>query len=316
MAVGTLSFWVHDFGNRCLSPVEIAGKLNLKRFNKWSGIILLDGKYISKGCLLLLAVDYLTLDVVAWIVVEAETEANYITLIDLVEKCGYVIKALISDGHPAITALTAIKKPRFIRKGTRPYPRPGIAPATSARARLEGIPHQWCCVHAEREIKQMVAKFKKKTKTTNENYDNLLALVNDILFAKTLISATRYKEQFLKQVIENKNQLYWQISKFILSHWDMLMLHHKLRIKRRKIPRDSNCIENVISYINIRLKTMRKLRTKQSAIPITNLIVVNYRTKPFRNPKNKLKRGKSPLDLITNLNKHFYWTDFIKKSCS
>lgn len=310
VAVGTLSSWVHDFGSRCLAPVEIAEKLNLKRFNKWSGILLLDGKYISRECLLLLAVDYLTLDVIAWIVVEAETEKNYISLIDLVEKCGYKIKALISDGHPGITALTIPKKPRVIRKWTRTYPRPGILPAIPPKARLENIPHQWCCIHAECDIKQMVAKTKKRT---NENYDGLLTLTHSILFAKTLISATRYKQQLMKKVSSGSDNLYLRVAAFLLFHWENLMLHHQIRVNGRKIPRDSNCIENVIAYINVRLKTLRKLRTKKSAIPITNLIVVNYRTKPFRNPKNKLKRGKSPLDLATNLNKHFYWTDFIRK---
>ncbi len=104
-----------------MSPVEIARFLGLTKKNRWSGILLLDGKYIRKGCLLILAVDYVTLDIIAWIVVEAETEENYTKLVDLVEQCGYHIKALISDGHPAITSLTTPKK-QFVPKGTRRYP--------------------------------------------------------------------------------------------------------------------------------------------------------------------------------------------------
>jgi len=140
-----------------MSPVEIAGALRL-RTNQWSGFLLLDAKYLNRRQLLLLAVDYGTLDIVVWLVVEAETVENYTALVDMVESCGYVIRALISDGHPGIIALTHTPKPPFIRKGTRPYPRPGIVPAHSKQPRLSGIPHQWCVVHALRDIDRYLAK--------------------------------------------------------------------------------------------------------------------------------------------------------------
>jgi len=57
VSVGTLSLWVHTFGNACMSPVETAQFLELTRANRWSGILLVDGKYIRKNCYLLLAVD-------------------------------------------------------------------------------------------------------------------------------------------------------------------------------------------------------------------------------------------------------------------
>ncbi len=107
-----------------MSPVAIAQFLGLTRFSRWSGILLLDGKYIRKGCYLLLAVDYRTLDIVAHLVCDSESEDNYTKLIDLVEACSYKISALISDGHTAITSLTIPKKLAF-RKGGRNYPRPG-----------------------------------------------------------------------------------------------------------------------------------------------------------------------------------------------
>jgi len=61
---------------------------------------------------------------------------------------------------------------------------------------------------------------------------------------------------------------------------------------------------------------MRRLRNSKSAVAITNLIVVNFRTKPLINTKNKLKRGKSPLELATGKKHHFDWIEFVKKSCS
>ena len=110
--------------------------------------------------------------------------------------------------------------------------------------------------------------------------------------------------------------IYRQISGLIITRWKLLMAHHTVRVNRRKIPRDTNPIENIISYVNTRLKTMRRLRNINSATAITNLIVVNFRTKPLINTKNKLKRGKSPLELVTGKKRRFDWMDFIKKSCS
>ncbi len=242
-----------------MSPVEIARFLGLTKKNRWSGILLLDGKYIRKGCLLILAVDYVTLDIIAWIVVEAETEENYTKLVDLVEQCGYHIKALISDGHPAITSLTTPKK-QFVPKGTRRYPRPGTTAKAPLQARLAGIPHQWCCVHAERELKALIAK---KTKGTGKNNEELLSFIHTILFAKTIIQAERIQQQFVLTAHQTHNILYQQVASWLFSHWDMLTLHHELRINRRKIPRDSNCVENVISYVNVRLKTMKKLTNQR-----------------------------------------------------
>lgn len=161
VSVGTLSSWVHTFGNACMNPVEIARRLNLHSKNRWSGILLLDGKYIRKNCYLLLAVDYQTLDIVAHLVCDSESEDNYTKLIDLVEACSYRISALISDGHVAITSLTTPKKLPF-RKGGRNYPRPGIKPAKKPEVRLEGTPHQWCVVHAQRELEQLIGKLERR----------------------------------------------------------------------------------------------------------------------------------------------------------
>jgi hypothetical protein len=310
VSVGTISSWVRQCGESCMSPVEIAGALRLRTINRWGGILLLDAKYLNKRQLLLLAVDFMTLDIVAWMVVEAETVERYIALVDMVEACGYVIRALISDGHPAIIALTHTPKPYFRRKGTRTYPRPGIAPGKSATPpRLAGIPHQWCVVHALRDIDRYLAKLPEEERTA------VHSLIHDMLLAKTLSKATRLKKK-LEETTAFAPLQARRVTGWIRTHWDMLILHHTVRVGRRRIPRSSNTIENTISYVNARLKTMRRLRTTVSALAITNLIVVNYRTKCFRNPKNHYHRGKSPLALATGKKQRFDWMTFIKKSCS
>ncbi len=290
-----------------MNPIEIAGELRLRTHNRWSGILILDAKYLNKRSLLLLAIDYGTLDIVAWLVCEAETEENYTRLVDLVEDTGYVICAIVSDGEPAITALTQPKKQRWLFKGTRQYPRPGIPPAKHHTPRLLGIPHQWCVIHAERELNQYTTKLSKEEKKSID------ILVHNILFAQTLKQAEKWKDHLIAETF-NYPIIHRQISGMIIVRWKLLMVHHALRVNGRKIPRDTNSIENVISYVNTRLKTMRRLRSFKSAVLITNLIVINFRSKPLINTKNKLKRGKSPLELITGKKHHFDWMDFIKKS--
>lgn len=306
VSVGTLSSWIRQFGEACMSPVKMSGALRLRTHNRWSGILLLDAKYLNKRQLLLLAVDYVTLDIVAWLVVEAETVGNYTHLVDMVNACGYHICAVVSDGHPAVIALTHAPRPYF-RKGTRMYPRPGIAPAQSRMPPpLAGIPHQWCVVHALRDIDRYLA-------TIPENERTLIrALVHDVLFARTISRAMRCKRKLEEETALAAFPVR-RITAWIGAHWDMLTIHHAARVGRRKIPRSTNAIENTISYVNARLKTMRRLRTPISASAICNLIVVNYRTKCFRNPKNHYHRGKSPLALVTGKKQKFDWMKFVKK---
>ena len=293
-----------------MSPVEIARHLKIVVFNKYSGILLLDAKFLNKKMFLLLAVDFATGDVVAHLVVEAETEENYIKLVDMVEKCGYEIKAIISDGNPAILALTQSKKEGF-RKVTRRYPRPGIQARVKKKARLEDVSHQWCCIHAKWDLTMKLPKLNLK----KEEKLHIQKLIHSVLFAKSLAAAKRQMKK-LSKVTRNNFALHNQITLWIDERWEMLMTHHTLRINGRKIPRTNNTAENTISYINSRLKTLRRLRSYASAQKITNLIVVNYRTKPFAKPKNKLKRGKSPLNLVCGIKRKFDWMEFVKKSCS
>lgn len=306
VSVGTISSWVRRFGESCMGPAEIAAVLELPKRNRWCGILLLDGKYLNRRQFLLVAVDFATLDIVAWLVVEAETVEAYTTLVDEVEACGYVIGALVSDGHPAIIALTQSPAPRFTRKGTRPYPRPGVSPASPRTPRLAGVPHQWCVIHAQRDIDRFLTKLPKEERETTHT------LVHDLLFARTLSQAKRARRTLLGTAALSSLPIQ-RVARWIITHWELLTAHHTVRVGRKKIPRDTNAIENVLSYVNTRLKTMRRLRTPASAASISSLIVVNYRTKPLANSQNKLKRGKSPLGLAMGKNMKIDWMNLIKK---
>ena len=307
VSIGTLSAWVNEFGKRCMNPVEISDALRLRTSNKWSGILLLDGKYLNRRMVLLLAIDYGTLDIVAWLVCEVESEVNYTQLIDLVEGAGYVIYAVVSDGEPSIIGLTQPQKLPYFIKGSRP--RLGIIAPSTKPPRLPGIFHQWCVVHAERELNRFTIKLPQVERKILDE------IIHKILFFRTVRQAEKWRNQLLANTF-NQTRIHEQISRMIVTRWKLLMTHHVARVKGRKIPRSTNSIENVISYVNTRLKTMRRIRTKRSAEAICSLIVVNYRSKPLINTKNKLKRGKSPLELAIGNKQKFDWMDFVKKSCS
>lgn len=290
----------------------MAQALQLNLHNRWSGILLLDGKYLSRNMILLLAVDYRTLDIVAWRIAGNESEENYQKLLVDVESCGYIIRALVSDGATGIRALTQKKYIPFTRKGTRTYPRPGIPPAPMifSTSFLAGIPHQWCVIHAYRECTRYVRKYAKK-----QEQEAVQKLIPTILYAATITKAEKAKKALNTYAYMHESVTAHRIMTILSSYWHLLTAHHTVRINRRRIPRDTNAIENVISYLNTRLKTLRKIKTKDSAEAICNLIILNYRLKPFTDSSNKLKKNKSPLELSVKKKKYFTWSSFIKKSC-
>ena len=289
-----------------MKPIEISGALRLRTANKWSGILILDAKYLNRRCLLLLAIDYQTLDIVSHLVCEAETEENYARLIRIVRACGYSIRAVVSDGEPAVIALTQPKKIYYFIKGTKLRPGHNLA-LVRKNPPLLGIPHQWCVVHAERELKRYLAKLSPEERKTIE------PLIHQTLFASSIKQAEKRRGRLLAAVYHHP-KIYRSFKVLLVSRWELLTAHFTIRVNGRKIPRSTNSIENIISYVNTRLKTMRRLQTIRSATAITNLIVVNFRTKSLINTKNRYKRGKSPLELVIGKKHHFDWMEFIKKS--
>ncbi len=267
----------------------------------------MDGKYLNKNLVLLLAVDYLTLDIVSWSVEYRETVFGYTRLVDSVEASGYVVGALISDGHVAITALTRETKSTTLYKYTRTYPRPGVTPVQPRRPRLYGVPHQLCLAHAQRDLETLVSKLPKK------DQKNLLFHCRRVLFAKNLKQVQKRQSSFasISASLPVAHQL---ASLWIFDHWEALTIHHLVRVNKRKIPTTSNTVENIVSYLTARLKTVKRLRSLKSATNITNLIVMNYRFKPLENTKNKLKKSKTPLELVIGEKLSLDWTDFINKS--
>lgn len=182
-----------------------------------------------------------------------------------------------------------------------------MPPALKPKARLVGIPYPWCVVHAECDLARKLTKLPERQKL------NTRKLIQSILFAKSLADAKRQQKK-LHKATRKFPKIHEQTILWIDERWEMLTTHHTLRVNMRKIPRSTNTVENTISYLNSKLKTMRRLRSMSSAEAICNLIVVSYRTKPLINTKNRLRRGKPPLALVTGKKRGFDWMEFVEKS--
>lgn len=313
---GTVFVWVNEYGRNCKSGKDIAQELGLTSKNNWSGVLWLDAKVLrrrTKGnpsLVLLLAVDVGTLDVVSWMVCNAETSEDYETLIGEVEKCGYKIKVVVSDGEPAILALTRLPKEPEPPKNIERYPRPGtkVARRKPKLPCLAGIPHQYCVVHAKRDAEKKLASLPKAHKA------RLLSLICDFLFAKTKRDSKRAWKRLLRNLdYAEVNER--RVGQFLCLYKKELTTH--LRLQGRCLPlivSSTNGIENVISYLNSKLKLTRKFKTKHGAIAIANLIVVNFRCKVLFDAKDSKKKGKSPLELAGGKIKGLDWLTFSQKS--
>lgn len=320
----TLCKWVLAYGSDCLSPVEGAKALGLGKENRWGGVLLLDGKILRRsnpkkeisGLVLLIATDYLTSDTVSWSVAESEDTESYERLIDSVLKCGYTIRGVVSDDHPAILNLTQVSSKHIHKiKGTRRYPRPGYPhrnlPKIVPRPKLEGIPHQLCTIHSQREVKRILAK----AGTPKDKKKIIISMVNKFLFARTERKARKALRkliiyEYYRSQDKNLHPGERRVINYLYAHQILLTTHFQIK----GMPRDTNQEENVIGYLNTRLKTMKKLKSMKTAIPTINLIMWNFRFKPLSNSKKKGRRGKAPLDLAGAKIKGLDWLKFSQKS--
>ena len=118
----TILNWATCFSDALPKPHELNKIFDLHKRNNWNGVLLVDGKVVKTqqgNYVELLAVDFKTEDLIAILAVSSETTKDYARLITLVEKSGYVIKALVSDAAPSILSLTQPLKEK--RKLTRKY---------------------------------------------------------------------------------------------------------------------------------------------------------------------------------------------------
>lgn len=166
--------------------------------------------------------------------------------------------------------------------------------------------HQKCLKHAidaiDRIIKLKQKRRKLQTTPPADKDEYLKSLVEyqeaqriyDIC-KKAFHSKDKRQTIILLKQLVNYKEGYPELGRFIKRHLDKLLTHQK----DNKIKKTNNIAENVNRRIMIRLKTIESFKSFNSAENYLNLYKNYLRFKPYTDCRgtNKLKNGKSPLEL-------------------
>lgn len=285
--------WVADYGQKCLDAIETTKFFGLTEKNKYSGVLLVDGKWIriaGQRKVILLAQDAITYDLVNLGLAEGEQTLEYMLFFkDLIQRTNYPLKVLVSDGQWALV---------------------------NARRRLfPALPWQLCVVHLMRDVDNLLSF----PSTRNPLHRALRERTRRILFANSFAQAKRE----LKVLESNIGWLFddkqaFQLLKMIKGNFSAVTTHFRkskiLPYKRFTIPRSTNLLEGTISYLNSRFKTMKGFKKEKTACQTLKLITLCFRWKKFTDAKLNFLNGKSPLELSGAKIDYSDWVEFIDKA--
>ncbi|MFZ2322850.1 MAG: hypothetical protein WAV89_04035 [Ignavibacteriaceae bacterium] len=166
--------------------------------------------------------------------------------------------------------------------------------------------HQKCLKHAMDAIDRIIQlkqKRKKLQMTSVNDKEEYLKNLDEYQEAQKIYDLCkkalygRQKEvsiNLLNQLFNYKEK-YPALSKFFNRHLDKLLAHQK----DQKIKKTNNIAENINRRLMIRLKTIESFKNFNSAENYLNLYKNYLRFKPYTDckGKNKIKNGKSPLEV-------------------
>lgn len=166
--------------------------------------------------------------------------------------------------------------------------------------------HQKCLKHAMDAIDRIIQlkqKRKKLQMTSVNDKEEYLKNLDEYQEAQKIYDLCkkalygRQKEvsiNLLNQLFNYKEK-YPALSKFFNRHLDKLLAHQK----DQKIKKTNNIAENINRRLMIRLKTIESFKNFYSAENYLNLYKNYLRFKPYTDckGKNKIKNGKSPLEV-------------------
>jgi transposase-like protein len=234
---------------------------------KYSGILILDGKYIKvrgyeRKIPMLWGIDYLTHDIPVKLLVPSENEEAFDRYFGLLEATGYVPKIVVVDDRAGI-----------------------------ATALLRHFPHariQLCHVHFLENLRQAL-----RTRTEGTHLQFFLK-VQELMKTKEWHLLKRKVAELLLQYGE-VNLWYKQI---VLGIWGRRReLFAYLSVP--ECPNNTNLIELYNSHLNGRLKTVKGFKSFHSADRWLNAYVVRRRTKELTDCEGKFKHlnGRCSLEI-------------------
>lgn len=247
---------------------------DLKRF---SGILILDGKYIAvKGynqkIPFLYGIDYLSHDIPHGDMFAAEDEASFSRFFQTLKDTGYPLRVVVADDRAGLK--------RALRK-VFPY------------ARL-----QLCHNHYLENIRKLL---KVRTDTRYQHFFNSLRL--HVFLEGTSEQATAQGLLHVQREHARGNQLLEAI---------LLEIHHRQTDLFNYLyvpgcPNNTNLIELYNSHLNGRLKTIKGFQSLRSVKRWLNAYLIRRRTKPLTDCESKFKHLNKHASLELSIKKQLSW---------
>lgn len=237
--------------------------------NKYSGILIIDGKFVKiRGYRhkipFIYSIDYLTHDIPIILLSPAENEPSFLKLSQYLKNCNYPLKIVVCDDRS--TLQTALKQ----------Y--------------FPNVPIQLCLNHYVENIRRIL-----HLRTNNQHYPFFYDLI-EIIFNNYV-----NEEQLLKNLDnlttkwQNQELEYCNIITDIYLRRQELFAYAKVP----NCPNNTNLIELYNSHLNGRLKTIKGFESFSTAQRWLNAYTIRRRTKQLTDCEGRFKHlnGKNTLQL-------------------
>ena len=249
--------------------------------NRWSGRLVVDGKYIKvkgydKKIPFIYGIDYLTHDIPVGILAPSENEHAYVKFFSLIRTCKYTLQIVICDEAGAIQQ--ALK---------RVYP--------TVRVQL-------CHTHYLENLRQYL-KVRTEDKYRSFFFDLREAFKSKHHPAKRNALLRRVNYMYGK-----KDPIVQAIIGDIMRRYELLFAY---TYRLKKCPHTTNIIEAYNSHLEARLKSIKGFESFHSAERWLNAWMLRRRTKPFTDCTKPFKHlnGKSSLEM--SIKKEARWPQIL-----
>lgn len=267
---------------------------------RWSGILVFDGKYVRvydpwaslaagaaarakahpgeatgdtprpmprHWCAWLCGIDHGTGDLPFYSIAEEETKVDLVLYFRGLQRTGYPLRVLVSDGNPDI-------------------------PAAARLVFGDAFVHQRCTKHF---LEGLLRLLPDEDPRRRDETERLIRLVHAIVAAPSLEAAGRRLAVLPHMARETPVQR--QVMRLYEEGKEALAAH--LTHPGMGIPSTSNDIENVFRQLNLRLKPLGQFRGWEYAGRYLNAWALHRRLTPFTDSKGgrKERNGKAPLEL-------------------
>lgn len=254
-------------------------QLTVDYCNRFSGILIVDGKYVkvrgyAQKIPFIYGMDYLTHDIVVSMLAPSENVVALTQFFALLKRCNYPLQIVVSDDREAIAQGLA-----------RVYP----------RGRL-----QLCQNHYLENIRQQL---RVRTDQTHALFFYAL---------KMLVFTPRHDAESVRPVL---HQLFVQyaasdvVRQSILQDIEMRRAELFAYACVEQCPKNSNLIELYNSHLNGRLKTIKGFKSFAAAARWLNAHTIRRRTKTLTDCRGKFKKLNGSCSLALTIKKQAKWPD-------